>query len=79
MHAVVDGDAKRAAPGAGASAARRDHRAVAKRLGMSGVKRGGLPAQGLVEDELGQGRWGLMPAGRGLGQRVPQRGATCAG
>jgi len=75
---VVDGDAKRAAPRAGASAASRAHRAVAERLWMNGVKLGRLPAQALVEDELGHGRWGLIPAGRGLGHRVPQRGATCA-
>lgn len=39
----------------------------------------GLPAQALVEDELGHRRWGLIPVGYRLGRRVPQRGATGAG
>jgi hypothetical protein len=36
---MVDGNAEWAARGAGASAASRDHRAVAQRLGMTRVKR----------------------------------------
>ena len=39
----------------------------------------GLPAQALIEDELGHGRWGLIPVGHRLGRRIPQRGATGAG
>lgn len=76
---LVDGDGKRAAPGAGTRAASPDHRAVAQRLGMTRVKRGGLPAQALVEDVLGHGCWGVIPVGHGLGRLVPERGATCAG
>ena len=35
---------------------------------------GGLPAQALVEDELGHWCRGVIPAGHGLGCVLPQRG-----
>ena len=38
---------------AGVSAASRNHRGVAKRLGMTGARRWRVPAQALVEHELG--------------------------
>jgi hypothetical protein len=43
---VVEAKAKRASPGAGASAGSRDHRAVAPQLGMTGVKRWRLISSG---------------------------------
>ena len=81
---MVYGDGKRAGPGAGASAASRDHRAVAQRLGMTRVKLGGLPARGAgVEDERGHGCWGVSPVGHGLGRLAPhggpRAGATSGG
>jgi hypothetical protein len=48
----VDGEGEGAARPGGARAAGRDRRAAAERLEMDGVGKG-LPAQALVEDELG--------------------------
>ena len=64
---MVDGDAKRAAPGAEASAASRDHRTVAKRVGVSGVKLGGYQLR----------RWSKTNSGTGAGASS-QRGAGSA-
>ena len=65
------GEAKRAGPRAGASAASRDHRGVAKRLGMSGVRRWRVSS--LVEDQLGHGCWGASAVEQGHGCLVPER------
>jgi hypothetical protein len=35
--------------------------------------RTGLPAQARVEDELGHGRWGVIPWCNGLGRMLPKR------
>jgi len=62
---VVDGDAKRAAPGAGTNAASRDHRAVAKRLGMSGVKLGGYQLRRSSKTNSGTGAGASSQRGAG--------------
>ena len=66
---------------AAAVGARRAKRERASRAmhGSTEYRGGRLPAQALVEDELGHGCWGISPVGAGLGRLVPQRGAACGG
>ena len=75
---MVDGDARGRRPG-------RDERGQPGSSSRCKAARddagelGGLPAQALVEDEIGHRCWGVSPVDHGLGHRIPQRGATCAG
>jgi len=67
-----DGDAERAALGTGASAASRDHRAIARRLGMSRVKRWPVTSPGAGRRRTRARAQGSQPSGAGARRPGPR-------